>query len=803
MRRSTAQIFIKSARCVLFFIFVCSATLSQVLAVPPPASPVAGKTRMMHLEQIPYLAPEVRTHEFTSYKRIAEWADFNSWLFETNGERVMLSAKGPGCVTRLWVTGVNDSKSLLKFYFNGETNASFSATPQELFRSGTWPYPVVAGLDQSAGGRICYIPIPFETSLMITDAGASKIPYYNITCERYAQDTVLESWNPAEDYADLAAYLSQTGHDPKPDSGNVSTSVSCAIDSGMDLVLLDLAGSGVVQSIELDMTPATREVLSQCTISMVFDGQTTVTDVPLGEFFGSAVGEVEFTSLPMGMRTNGSWYCYFPMPYWDSVKMRIHNGSDVVVSNLTATVMTNSLEQYDRAKAGYFCASRHSRSFSTSDGDMVLFDESGTAGKFVGLSLYMEGDGRGTGGMMYLEGDARIYIDHSESPAVHGTGNEDWFNAAYYYNDYSDKGAAQESELFSMPYHGLPAKHHYDAPNNWTQAYRFNLADPIEFSSAMLFTMEAGAYPWFTEGYYSAVGYSYQRLAPLACPETEFYTGSNSVSFAYSSDGAAVTNTSRFITPYAEMSAPVHTFSGFTNVLHSSFTVDIPPANRGVIFQSLSDYSVGTNSVVVSINGTEVGGWNQVDLNFTNSVFGWGINELLLPASSTAGTNRLEISMAYSAPATEYRFRIIPLAEKSVGDSMFSAWGAGFPIAEGATGALDDPDGDGQANLMEYAEGGSPVDVADRGGVLRAERVSDAGSTNCSVVYARRMDYSQRELFYTLEQCTNLISGGWMPVSSLSEDTGVLGRGFEWVTNRLGENDAATGFFRVRVGLGR
>jgi len=755
----------------------------------------------LHLEQLPYLAPEVRTHEFTSYKRIAEWADFNSWLFEENGERVMFSAEGPGCVTRLWVTGVSGANSLLKFYFDGETNASFSATPNELFESSTWAYPLVGAPDQSAGGRICYIPIPFEKSLVITDAGGSPIPYYNMTYERYAVDTVLGSWNPAEDYTEVVAYLNRMGQDPKPDAGNTNWVVSSTLAPGADLVLLNVAGSGVVQSVELEITPSTVEVLDQCTIRMVLDGQETVQEMPLGEFFGSAVGEVEYTSLPMGMRTNGNWYCYFPMPYWESAKIIIRNGSVSEVSNLVTTVEFNPDARYEQGKAGYFCARRRSRSYSSSDGDMVLFDEAGTAGKFVGISLYMEGDGRGNGGMMYLEGDARIYIDQAEAPAVHGTGNEDWFNAAYYYHDYSDQGANQQSELFSMPYHGLPAKHHYDKPNNWTQAYRFNLADPIEFSSSMLFTMEAGAYPYFTDGYYSAVGYSYQRLSPLSCLETELHPGSNSISFAYSCDGTRATNTARFITPYAEIAAPLETFTGFSNVLHSAFTVEIPPANRGIILQSLSDFSAGTNSAVVTVNGAEVGGWRQVDLNFTNSAFAWGINELLLPSSSTTGTNRLEISIAYSAPATEYRFRIIPLAAQSVGDSVFSAWVAEYSPPAGEEKPLDDPDEDGEVNLLEYAGGSSPVDAVSQAYPLIMERGVEEGSNGCYVVFARRKDFQQRELSYTLEQRTNLRSGGWTPVDSYTEDIGELEDGFEWVTHRMDEGHGTAGFFRMRVGL--
>jgi len=787
-------------RKIAVFILGLCALLLESFAVSPPVSPIAGKSRMLHLEELPYLAPEVRTHEFTSYKRIAELGDYDSWLFERNGERVMFSAEGPGCVTRLWVTGVSDMNSLLKFYFDGETTASFSVTPQELFRSGRWPSPLVAGPDQSAGGRICYIPIPFQQSLVIADAGDSKIHYYNITYERYAADTMIESWTATEEYTNVSAYLSQAGQDPKPDAGNVLHSISSSVSAGHDLVLLDKSGSGVVQSIELDLSPATVEILNHCTIRMVFDGQTTVQEMPVGEFFGSAVGEVEYTSLPMGMRTNGNWYCYFPMPYWASAKIILHNGASANISNLAANVEVNSVG-YDSEKAGYFCARRQSRTFGNSDGDMVLFDESETAGKFVGVSLYMEGDHVGNGGMMYLEGDARVYIDGAEAPAVHGTGNEDWFNGAFYYNDYADQGANQSEELFSMPYHGLPAKHHYDPPHNWTQAYRFNLADPIEFSSSMLFTMEAGGYPYFTTGFYSAVGYSYQRLTPLSCLETLFYPEGESDLFSYSCDGVVSTNTARFITPYAEISASDETMVGFSNVSLSSFTVEIPPSNRGVILQSLSDFSAGTNSAAITANGREAGRWSHTDLNFTNSAFGWGINELLMPLSITEGTNRLTISIAYSAPATEYRFRIIPLVARSVGDSLFSEWVSHYALFGDEADALADPDGDGWLNLVEYFGGGSPIDASDLGYPLRLDIDLSGGSNICSVVFARRQDVQQRGLSSFVERTSDLVSGNWTPVSPVSENTEAFGENFEWVTTQVNEGSNAIGFFRVRVQL--
>ena len=47
-----------------------------------------------------------------------------------------------------------------------------------------------------------------------------------------------------------------------------------------------------------------------------------------------------------------------------------------------------------------------------------------------------------------MEGDERVHFDGSRSPAIYGTGTEDFFSGAYYYN----RGR------FTLPDHGLTAK---------------------------------------------------------------------------------------------------------------------------------------------------------------------------------------------------------------------------------------------------------------------------------------------------------------------------------------------------------
>lgn len=770
-------------RCSLIILHI--ALTNVVLA----NTPCRVLERMTHFERIPILEPDVRTYEFSSFKRIAEAADYNSWLYERDGERVMFHDEGPGCVTRLWITGASDHNALLKFYFDGETNASFSATPYELYKSGMFPYPLVAGPAESAGGRVLYVPIPYEQSLVITDSGSGKIAYYNITYENYTEGTEVETWSGMESYGEAAQYLA-TGSDPKPVAGNQNLLGSNHIAAGEELVLLNVQGSGVVQGLELDFDAVSAETLSACSISMEFDGETTVDAVPLGEFFGSAVGEVNVSSQPIGMRTNGNWYCYFPMPYWESARLSIENSSAVALSNFTYEVAINS-QVLPQQKAGYFHARHRALSYSEDAGDLVLFDESECAGKFVGVSLYMEGEGGGFGGMLYLEGDARVYVDGSEHPFIHGTGNEDWFNGAFYYNDYADRGANQDQEIFCMPFHGLPAKYHCHGADSWTQAYRFNISDPINWTSSLLFTIEHGQYPAYEGGYYSCVSYSYQKRKTASFVGAEI-TASNAYDYFYECDGVLATNTAKFITPRAEVDAHEVAFVGFSNVLHSGFSVGIPPDNGGVILQVLSDFCAGTNSAIVRLDGDVVGRWSHVDMNYTNSAFGWGINEVVLPADMTKGRNRLNISIDYSAPATEYRFRVLPLADNLQLGGLYQDWIQQFSGLRSFTNLTDNLDGDAYDNFAEYAFGGDPEGVDSRIETIEAFRENAAD--RLEFVFPKRLDDN---LSYSVEYRVDLASGEWSVLTPLAESLGTTVDGFGLVTNEV--PIYGQGFFRLRV----
>src|SRR5690606_33648982 len=191
------------------------------------------------------------------------------------------------------------------------------------------------------------------------------------------------------------------------------------------------------------------ELLQGLRLRMSFDGEQTV-DAPVGEFFGSGLGEADVQSLMYAMETgeDGSYYSWWPMPFLRVATVELVNTSDHTLSSGDASVTFDR----NRGRAaglsdggqGYFRATSHEG--DTVDGeDWVFLDVEGT-GKFVGVNHTMEGHITSGNIRNYLEGDERVYVDGSRTPQIHGTGSEDFYQGGWYFN----------RQHFSAPMNGAP-----------------------------------------------------------------------------------------------------------------------------------------------------------------------------------------------------------------------------------------------------------------------------------------------------------------------------------------------------------
>jgi hypothetical protein len=277
--------------------------------------------------------------------------------------------------------------------------------------------------------------------------------------------------------------------------------------------------SGCIQRIWFTLGRGDPLYLQRVKIACVFDGQTTVADVPIGMFV--ATGPWRFNDLTSAainvMRSRqmnrdqegvgcGSVNLYWPMPFLRSARIELYNGC---AEPLTIHYHIDYVEQALPAEpllfhAGYRCVSPTTPMTSTAartDPDLgavaaqgainltnahnYLLAEIAGRGRYVGTVLAVESHPDRAG--KWYEGDDMFFIDgESWPPALHGTGAEDYFGMAW--------GVHRPYQAFD---HGVT---HYERQitdhdrfyDGRFTLYRWHLADPIQFYRSLHASIEAG-----------------------------------------------------------------------------------------------------------------------------------------------------------------------------------------------------------------------------------------------------------------------------------------------------------------------
>ncbi len=174
-----------------------------------------GSAILSHFENLPFFRDNVITLSNSSHDPTGQNADGSGGHFRYvwNGENVMLDVKGPGVVYRFWTTGYN-ADDRISLYFDGSSTHYINLTVAEFF-SGKYsylPFPLVVNDNESSGGFVSYVPIPFRHSLKITTTGDS---YYNILYHKFEPGTNIKSWSPFQNLDTALQVWKNRGQDPK------------------------------------------------------------------------------------------------------------------------------------------------------------------------------------------------------------------------------------------------------------------------------------------------------------------------------------------------------------------------------------------------------------------------------------------------------------------------------------------------------------------------------------------------------------------------------------------------------------
>ncbi|MGH3359962.1 MAG: glycoside hydrolase family 172 protein, partial [Nocardioidaceae bacterium] len=376
-------------------------------------------------------------------------------------------------------------------------------------------------------------------------------------------------------------------------------------------------------------------------LRMTFDGKRTV-NAPVGEFFGSGLGESEVTSLMYAMQTadGGSYYSWWPMPFARSADIELVNHSQQTVEGADASV-TSSTDRTirpaltgSRPTMGYFNATSK-RGHTTEDADWRFLDLRGN-GRFVGVNhtmvgLIAEGNIRN-----YLEGDERVYVDGSRSPSIYGTGSEDFYEGGWYFNH----GA------FSNPTNGAPQMEttSFGCEYQCDSAYRLMLTDAVDFTSSLRFGIEHG--PAAEEpAIYGSTAFWYGHEGDQRSQVTDSIDiGNRSSEQAHDYRGGGDVNR---LTSVFEGDDDTVDVTDRTRAARGmvSFTMTVPRANHGVRIRRTSDQQHAFQSAGVRVNGERLGTWLQTGGNTSQR---WLEDGFEIPASISAGHRALRVTLTPS-----------------------------------------------------------------------------------------------------------------------------------------------------------
>ncbi|MBE9375642.1 DUF2961 domain-containing protein [Saccharopolyspora sp. HNM0983] len=400
---------------------------------------------------------------------------------------------------------------------------------------------------------------------------------------------------------------------------------------------------------------ASEQIMENTRLRITFDGQTTV-DSPIGEFFGSGLGTHDvrtmMNSVDPGL--DGWLTSWWPMPFGQNARVELVNTGTVPITGGKAQVSSGPAEVGENT--GYFHATHHRG--QTTPGEDWTFLEAEGSGVFRGVSHSMRGQtppdaplpqviepSSGNNNRAedrernYLEGDERFYVDGSASPAWHGTGTEDLYEAGWYFRF----GMQPAMPLAGSPAHKIAAD---GCEFDCTGAYRLLLNDAVPFSDGIHAGVEHGRVN-DEPGDYGSTAYWYGgKPAQLrVTDEVDVGDEASRDDHGYRAEG--------------ESSAPLEsTFEGdrrppeqresTTATGPVTFRAAVDADNDGMRVRRLGDQEQAYQAVDVRIDGQPAGRWSQP---LGNPFHRWLEDDFDVPAELTRGKSEVQVELVPVADA--------------------------------------------------------------------------------------------------------------------------------------------------------
>ena len=302
---------------------------------------------------------------------------------------------------------------------------------------------------------------------------------------------------------------------------------------------------------------------------------------------------------PVGIDSNNYLYTYFPMPFAGNAKIQLVSQRTTDTNNISYEIRHKAFGD-PFTNVGYFKTSYEHAIHTNGDGGDIIFLDTVGSGQLVGVVESM----KGATSRWYLEGDERFYVDDNQSPVYYGTGTEDFYNGAWYF----------QNNVYNQPMSGNPT-HVIESSYDKTACYRFFLQDAIGFRNHLRAGIEHGGTNdadvevWTLAYYYYKpnprttltdtldVGNTASESAHSYVINTPTFSGSRTYTYEGDFDNVNITDDARAHRGY------------------SQFRLAINSSNSGVILRRRIDQNVRNQKARVYVDGALAGTWYKAGGN--------------------------------------------------------------------------------------------------------------------------------------------------------------------------------------------
>lgn len=483
--------------------------------------------------------------------------------------------------------------------------------------ASAFPPPLALTWSTTNGADLSWIPIGMERSLRLsygrTHYGTGYYIYQLIAPGTPQISPPPATWSVDDQPpSEVLSLVGRAGDDIAPDGSDPTVPVQ--VEEGRtdlpatagDVVSLVDAQNGpaAIRALQFEVPVAEALSFGRARLRITWDDRAAPSiDAPIALFFGSGTlfnrdsREYLVRALPVNIQfTNGLAVlsAYFPMPFYRNARVELVSSGESI-NDIAWHVRTANWDA-PANEGAYFHATYRDHASPVRGQDLVLLDttidEGGGlwCGSFVGTSFTFSDQAD----LTTLEGDPRFFFDDSQTPQGQGTGTEEWAGGGDYWG-----GTTMTLPLVGHPT-GAPSAAAMLGPDDGIEsAYRFLLSDLFPFGRNARIQLEHGGEDTSTE-HYQSVAYWYGLPDACLVPTDTLHVGDpvDEVVHDYIAPSASdvQTLTSRYEWGVDQLSGqevyPATTDTGRTTTGPSEFTLELDPANFGVLLRRKLDYGL-------------------------------------------------------------------------------------------------------------------------------------------------------------------------------------------------------------------